>query len=176
MNGIDYLFGANSISAYGANASANAGVSGNVSNTLKPGNASVSDASQSEALKNAGKTEKSKECQTCKKRKYQDGSNEMVSFKSAAHISPGAAASKVRAHEMEHVSNAFAKAFKGDGKVIQASVTLKTAVCPECGRVYVSGGETNTKIQYSSEEQPYQKQIKAFQEDALKGNNIDVKG
>lgn len=176
MNGIDYLFGANSISAYGANASANAGVSGNVLNTLKTGNASVSDASQNEALKNAGKTEKSKECQTCKKRKYQDGSNEMVSFKSAAHISPGAAASKVRAHEMEHVSNAFAKASKGDGKVIQASVTLKTAVCPECGRVYVSGGETNTKIQYSNEEQPYQKQIKAFQEDALKGNNIDVKG
>lgn len=100
----------------------------------------------------------------------------MVSFKSASHISPGAAASKVRAHEMEHVSNAYAKATTGDGKVIQASVTLKTAVCPECGRVYVSGGETNTKIKYSNEDQPYQKQIKAFQEDALKGRNIDVKG
>ena len=30
------------------------------------------------------------ECETCKNRKYQDGSNEMVSFKSASHISPQA--------------------------------------------------------------------------------------
>lgn len=177
MNGIDYLFGTNSYSAYGNN-TATAGSLGNVSNTAgATGNTSVVGTSSSaKALENAGKTEKSKECQTCKKRKYQDGSNEMVSFKSAAHISPGAAASKVRAHEMEHVSNAYAKASTGNGKVIQASVTLKTAVCPECGRVYVSGGETNTKIQYSNEDQPYQKQLKAFQEDALKGNNIDVKG
>ena len=41
----------------------------------------------------------SEECQTCKNRKYQDGSDEMVSFKSAAHISPQAAAGRVRAHE-----------------------------------------------------------------------------
>ena len=39
----------------------------------------------------------SEECQTCKNRKYQDGSDEMVSFKSAAHISPQAAAGRVRA-------------------------------------------------------------------------------
>ena len=31
------------------------------------------------------------ECQTCKNRKYVDGSNENVSYKSAAHIAPGAA-------------------------------------------------------------------------------------
>ena len=47
------------------------------------------------------------ECETCKNRKYQDGSDEMVSFKSAAHISPEASASRVRAHEQEHVSNAY---------------------------------------------------------------------
>ena len=41
----------------------------------------------------------SEECQTCKNRKYQDGSDEMVSFKSAAHISPESAAARVRAHE-----------------------------------------------------------------------------
>lgn len=52
----------------------------------------------------------SEECQTCKNRKYQDGSDEMVSFKSAAHISPQAAAGRVRAHEGEHVSNAYDKA------------------------------------------------------------------
>ena len=47
------------------------------------------------------------ECETCSNRKYQDGSDEMVSFKSAAHISPEASASRVRAHEQEHVSNAY---------------------------------------------------------------------
>ncbi len=50
------------------------------------------------------------ECETCKNRKYQDGSNEMVSFKAAAHISPEAAGAAVRAHEGEHVSNAYNKA------------------------------------------------------------------
>ena len=42
-------------------------------------------------------------CQTCESRKYQDGSNENVSFKAAAHVSPEAAAGAVRAHEGEHV-------------------------------------------------------------------------
>ena len=128
-----------------------------------------------EKVDEAGKTKGATECQTCKNRKYKDGSDEMVSFKSAAHISPLAAASRVRAHEQEHVSNAYSKAEMGNGKVLQASVTLKTAVCPECGRVYVSGGTTNTKIAYSNEEQPYQKQLKAILDDAGKGNNIDVR-
>ncbi len=122
-----------------------------------------------------GKKSSPAECQTCAERKYQDGSDEMVSFKSASHISPEAAATRVMAHEMEHVSNAYAKATQGEGKVLQASVTLKTSVCPECGRVYVSGGVTHTKIAYSNEDQPYQKQLKAFQEDALKGSKIDVR-
>ena len=46
-----------------------------------------------------GAVDKSKttECQTCKNRKYVDGSNEAnVSFKNAAHISPEAASSAVR--------------------------------------------------------------------------------
>ena len=86
------------------------------------------------------------ECQTCKNRKYQDGSDEMVSFKSAAHIAPEAAAARVRGHEGEHVSNAYNKAFQEGGKVVSASVTLHTAVCPECGKTYVSGGVTNTVI------------------------------
>lgn len=32
------------------------------------------------------------ECETCASRKYQDGSDEMVSFKSPSHISPESAA------------------------------------------------------------------------------------
>lgn len=113
------------------------------------------------------------ECETCKNRKYQDGSDEMVSFKSAAHISPEASASRVRAHEQEHVSNAFSKAAKGGGKVLAANVTLKTAICPECGRSYVAGGKTSTKIQYSNEENPYVKNRKAMDAVSLIGSNVD---
>lgn len=113
------------------------------------------------------------ECQTCKERKYQDGSDEMVSFKSAAHISPEASAARVRAHEQEHVSNAYKKAAQGEGKVLQASVRLKTAICPECGRSYVAGGTTTTKIQYR-EDNPYGKNNKALQAEAFKGNHMDT--
>ena len=42
----------------------------------------------------------------------------------------------------EWISNAYKDAAQNNGKVLQASVSIKTAVCPECGRVYVSGGET----------------------------------
>ena len=116
------------------------------------------------------------ECETCKNRKYQDGSDEMVSFKSAAHISPEAAASRVRAHEQEHVSNAFNKAQQNNGKVINASVSLQTTICPECGRTYVAGGETNTQIKYYNENNPYQQQLKNT--DAIKytGMNLDIAG
>ena len=77
---------------------------------------------------------KQKECQTCKNRKYVDGSNEAnVSFKNAAHISPEAASSAVRAHEGQHVSNAYHKAATQNGEVVSASVRVQTSVCPECG-------------------------------------------
>jgi len=66
------------------------------------------------------KSDPNYECQTCKNRKYQDGSDEMVSFKSAQHVAPGAAGAAVRAHEQEHVSNAYKKASQNNGKVIQA--------------------------------------------------------
>ena len=113
------------------------------------------------------------ECQTCKNRKYQDGSDEMVSFKSAAHISPQAAAGRIRAHEQEHVANAYDEAFQKDGKVLNASVSLKTAICPECGRSYVAGGLTRTTIRYSNESNPYQKNMKSAHRAALTGMNFD---
>ena len=115
------------------------------------------------------------ECETCKNRKYQDGSNEMVSFKAAAHVSPEAAGAAVRAHEGEHVSNAYNKAFENDGKVVNASVRIFTSVCPECGRTYVSGGVTNTAIKYGNEENPYMKDFKAQQATVFTGQNIDKK-
>ena len=107
------------------------------------------------------------ECQTCKNRKYQDGSDEMVSFKSAAHVAPEAAGSAVRAHEQEHVSNAYKKASQGNGKVLSATVTIHTGICPECGRTYVSGGVTNTKIAYSKGGKPDTSQMG-------KGRNFDA--
>lgn len=92
------------------------------------------------------------ECETCENRRYQDGSDEMVSFKSASHIAPEAAATKVRAHEQEHVTNAYEKAKTNNGEVQFASVAIHTSICPECGRVYVSGGTTTTTIKYNNDD------------------------
>ncbi|MCM1188478.1 MAG: hypothetical protein NC541_04165 [bacterium] len=123
--------------------------------------------------KRAGLKDPNEECETCKRRKYQDGSDEMVSFKSAAHISPESAAARVRAHEQEHVSNAYKKASANNGRVISASVSIQTAICPECGRTYVSGGTTHTQIKYYNEDNPYQKGLKSADRAKYSGRNID---
>ncbi|SFC20261.1 hypothetical protein [Butyrivibrio sp. YAB3001] len=122
-----------------------------------------------------GKRSSPAECETCRNRKYQDGSDEMVSFKSAQHISPESAAARVRGHEQEHVSNAYKDAAMNNGKVLQASVSIKTAICPECGRSYICGGETATMIKYSEEgkDNPYQKERKALDRQAVLGANMD---
>ena len=122
-----------------------------------------------------GKKSSPAECQTCKERKYQDGSDENVSFKAATHISPQQAGIAVRAHEQEHVANAYKKAAKAeDGQVLQASVSIKTAICPECGRSYIAGGETTTRIKYANESNPYQKQLKQQDAARFKGMNLDL--
>ncbi len=115
------------------------------------------------------------ECQTCENRRYQDGSNENnVSFKSASKVAPEAAASAVRSHEQQHVSNAYNKAELGNGKVVSATVSIHTSVCPECGKTYVSGGTTRTQIRYRNEDNPYQKNLKALQGNALRGANVNI--
>ena len=129
---------------------------------------------ESEELK-AGRRSSPAECETCKNRKYKDGSDEMVSFKSAAHISPERAGVAVRAHENEHVVNAYEKAAEKGGKVLRASVSIEMSICPECGRSYVSGGETNTSIKYPNEENPYQKARKTWDGTELRGANMDTK-
>ncbi|MDE7230744.1 MAG: hypothetical protein K2N56_09710 [Oscillospiraceae bacterium] len=84
------------------------------------------------------------ECETCKNRKYQDGSDDPgVSFKSASKIS-GNAEAAVRGHEQEHVSRNRAKADREGKEIVYQSVVIKHAICPECGTNYVSGGETTT--------------------------------
>ena len=85
------------------------------------------------------------ECETCKNRKYQDGSDDPgVSYKTPTRIAPDAAASAVRGHEMEHVTREQSKARQEGRRVVSQSVTMHTDICPECGRVYVSGGTTRT--------------------------------
>ncbi len=139
-------------------------------------------AGKAEVIKNPGESTKvapgrrssPAECQTCKERKYQDGSDENVSFKSAQHIAPEAAAARVRGHEQEHVANAYSKAAKDGGKVINASVSIHTAVCPECGRTYVSGGTTHTMIKYNNEKNPYTQNKKENDALGLRGQSIDL--
>ena len=46
-----------------------------------------------------GRKSTPEECETCKNRKYRDGSDEMVSFKAAGHIAPVSAAAVVMGHE-----------------------------------------------------------------------------
>lgn len=85
------------------------------------------------------------ECETCKKRKYQDRSDDMgVSFQTPTNIKPERAASAVLGHEMEHVYREQAKARQEGRKVVSQSVTIHTGICPECGEIYVSGGTTRT--------------------------------
>lgn len=91
------------------------------------------------------KTTGTEECQTCKNRKYKDGSDDPgVSFKTASKISPGNVASAVRGHENEHVTRNRAEADREGKQVVSQTVTIKSDICPECGKSYVSGGETVT--------------------------------
>jgi rRNA maturation protein Nop10 len=114
------------------------------------------------------------DCQTCKSRTYVDGSDEgNVSFKSPAHISPEASYAKVTSHEQEHVANAIRKGSEPGAKLISASVTLKTDICPECGKSYIAGGETFTQIKYNVNN-PYEKSRKSLDESMLKGMNFDA--
>ena len=108
-------------------------------------------------------------CQTCQKRRYQDGSNDPgVSFKAAQHLSPETAGSAVRAHESEHVSRNRAKAFRENKEIVYQQVAIHTDICPECGRVYVSGGTTTTVTR----DQPAQQTGR--QPFAIPGENLDT--
>ncbi len=129
--------------------------------------------SQTENLDKVGKTSSSGECQTCKNRKYVDGSNEgNVSFKAPGHISPEASAATVKSHEMEHVANAVKEGNKANKELISATVSLQVSVCPECGRSYVSGGTTRTTIATYSDN-PYDMARKTIEGSFLAGQNID---
>jgi uncharacterized Zn finger protein (UPF0148 family) len=119
------------------------------------------------------------ECETCKKRKYKDGSDDPgVSYKSASHISTAQSASKVMSHEMEHYRRETSQAEQNDEKITSISVSTSMAICPECGKRYTSGGETRvTKrkdVQKESENNYFKN--KTFDENIGKyfGKNVDV--
>ena len=110
---------------------------------------------QEEDAKTPQETMEEAECQTCKNRKYQDGSDDPgVSFKTATNVAPEQAAAAVRGHEQEHVVREQAKAQREDRKVVNQSVTIHTDICPECGDVYVSGGTTRTTTKANPVEEP----------------------
>ena len=97
------------------------------------------------------------ECQTCEKRKYQDGSDDMgVSFQTPTRIAPEQVAAAVRGHENEHVVREQAKAKQEGRKVVSQSVTLHTDICPECGKVYISGGTTRTVTKADNKDEQVQ--------------------
>ncbi len=109
---------------------------------------------QVEQAKSAQEVMEEGQCQTCKERKYQDGSNDPgVSFKTPTNIAPEQAAAAVRGHEQEHVVREQAKAQRENREIVSQSVTYHTAICPECGKVYISGGTTRTSSR-AIEEQP----------------------
>ena len=106
----------------------------------------------------AGVREKSlnriKDCETCKNRTYQDKSSDGgVSMQSPTRLSPEQAGSAVRAHEREHASREAARAQEEGREVISNDIRIFTAICPECGKTYVSGGETRTVTAKHKDEQ-----------------------
>ena len=64
------------------------------------------------------------------------------------------------------------KALKRSGEVMSTSVSLKTATCPECGRSYVSGGNTTTQIKYNLDN-PYEQKQKDYESYSLAGQFVD---
>lgn len=130
--------------------------------TKSPFNAEIADITKS--TKDTEQPENSEECETCERRTYVDGSNENdVSFQTPGHISPKASAFVVSAHEYEHVRNAMQEDKKEDAELVNVSVSLKTAICPECKTSYISGGETRTTMRYGAEQNAYEKQQQAYQ-------------
>ena len=117
---------------------------------------------------------KPSECQTCKSRKYMDVSNDAnVSFQTPTHVSPAASFAAVSSHEQEHVSNAVGEGSKDGNQLVSSSVSLKMAVCPECGTPYIAGGSTRTTIAYNTSN-PYENARKSLESSLLIGANFDA--
>ena len=92
------------------------------------------------------------ECETCNSRTYQDVSDDSsVSFQTPTHIHPSQSAAMVSAHEGEHVANEQHRADQEGREIISQTVILHSAICPECRRAYIAGGETRTTSRQAAE-------------------------
>lgn len=93
------------------------------------------------------------QCETCRNRRYQDDSPDGgVSFQQPTHIPPNQAAAAVIGHEREHQGREARFAAEDGRDVIINEIRIFTNICPECNRVYVSGGETHTVTRSRPEE------------------------
>lgn len=112
-------------------------------NTIKNNNVSGVQKKETEKTKK----DKEYECKTCSERVYKDESHDGgVSFQAASNISMSNSGVAVASHENEHYTRENARA-KEDGKVVlKNDVKIFYSKCPECGRMYASGGETETVI------------------------------
>lgn len=132
-----------------------------------------------QAAKVQGTSRATEECQTCKNRKYVDGSNESdVSFKAPGHVSPEASYGAVTAHEQQHVSNAIAEGSEENKELVSVNVRIKMERCPECGKVYSAGGETTTVIKTSKptyNNTPYDQARKLLDGEDLAGTGVDAR-
>ncbi|OPZ91314.1 MAG: hypothetical protein BWY74_01999 [Firmicutes bacterium ADurb.Bin419] len=149
----------------------------NLQRQVSPSPASNStDVSQGSNRKVNSKSQAGKvECETCKSRKYVDGSSDPgVSFKTPGHIDPRNSAAKVMSHEMEHVNNARAEASQKNREIVYQSVKLETSICPECGSSYVSGGTTTTVSKSAQGKSDYFKSNYEKQMAAHFGKEIDL--
>ncbi|MBP0959044.1 MAG: hypothetical protein J5992_02855 [Oscillospiraceae bacterium] len=120
------------------------------------GNLSKLSAEKEQTGKKLGKFQdgfKQEECQTCKERRYVDGSDDSgVSFQTPTKIPKASAMAAVRGHEQEHVVRNRDKDEREGKEIVSQSVTIHTGVCPECGETFVSGGTTRTTTRSDNSE------------------------
>ena len=147
---------------------------GAVSTTWEIGAARATTPSQTVGTKETKETQKA-ECQTCKERKYMDQSIVSdVSFPPPHLSAPGLAAQMFWTPAGVHVQTGCAHGKKQKTRLVSVSVSLKTGVCPECGKTYIAGGTTRTKM-LTYRENPYDQGRKAVEGTMLRGMNFDQK-
>ncbi len=115
-------------------------------------------------------TTKVGDCETCANRTYQDGSTDSgVSFKTPTRLTPQQASSAVIGHEKEHYTREAAQAKSENKDVLVNSIRLQSSICPDCGRAYISGGETTTVTRTRKNDSP--SPLKEVQTD---GQRLDI--
>ncbi len=110
------------------------------------------------------------ECETCANRRYQDDSSDSgVSFQAPTRLTPQQASSAVVSHEKEHFTREASRAKSENKDVLVNSIRIHSAICPDCGKAYISGGETTTVTKTRKNDSP--SPIKEAQSD---GHFLDI--